>query len=327
MSALEVEQQSFLDEGAEMIRRGPRPERDFTILPNATIRDRELSWQARGLLHYILSMPDHWTVRVDQLVGQATNGYDSVKSTLRELERAGYLTRKQQRDPKTGRMVWEQVVYETPVPTAERTSGGATAKPTDGNPSEGNPPLGATSTDAAKAQVGPIGGFSTAGKPSAVVSTEAARTEGARTEQQGRAAEKHRAAEVEQVFALFKAIRQEIGHPTTIALTPPRWRRISDQIDECGLETVLDAIRGLKHHPWYIEKALYGLEHILRNAERVEEFAGRWRMRDTTVTPLRPARNGGMVRAPAETARQAIAAGFTAEDHRRVFGGLRELEG
>ena len=43
-----------------MIVRSKRPEKHYTVLGNDIIRDQRLSWRARGILVYLLSMPENW---------------------------------------------------------------------------------------------------------------------------------------------------------------------------------------------------------------------------------------------------------------------------
>ena len=43
-----------------MIVRGPRPDR-FTIVDNEILRNHALSFKARGLLAYLMSMQDNWS--------------------------------------------------------------------------------------------------------------------------------------------------------------------------------------------------------------------------------------------------------------------------
>ena len=52
------------------IRRGPKPDR-FVILPNELAREQNLSFRARGLLAYLLSMPEDWLTNSNQLAGQS----------------------------------------------------------------------------------------------------------------------------------------------------------------------------------------------------------------------------------------------------------------
>lgn len=76
----------------------------FYTLPNATIEDDRLSWEARGMLVYLLSKPDHWEVLVRDLINRTKNalgkrsGRDKVYAILKELRMAGYLCMTRQRE-------------------------------------------------------------------------------------------------------------------------------------------------------------------------------------------------------------------------------------
>lgn len=75
----------------------------FYVLPTTTIEDNRLSWEARGMLVYLLSKPDHWEVRVDDLLARTRNclgkrsGRDKVYGILKELQMAGYVVRQYDR--------------------------------------------------------------------------------------------------------------------------------------------------------------------------------------------------------------------------------------
>ena len=96
-----------------MIRRAPRPDNGFTILHNSTLRDSQLSWRARGLLCFILSLPDNWTLTSGHLEQQAPEGREAVRAALRELEAAGYLTRHRFHRA-DGTWGYETTVYDLP---------------------------------------------------------------------------------------------------------------------------------------------------------------------------------------------------------------------
>lgn len=116
-----------------MIIRAPRPQTHFTIIPNAAIRDTRLSWKARGLLIYLLSMPDNWRTNTNQLMGAGTDGRDSIRAGLAELEAAGYLARR--RHQRTdGTFTWVTVVYDT-VDNHESCPQPSTGFPATDNPS------------------------------------------------------------------------------------------------------------------------------------------------------------------------------------------------
>lgn len=70
---------------------------NFTILSNHGLKNKELSYKAKGLLAYMLSLPDDWQFYVTELTNHATDGQSGIRSGLKELEEQGYLTRKQKR--------------------------------------------------------------------------------------------------------------------------------------------------------------------------------------------------------------------------------------
>jgi hypothetical protein len=94
------------------IRRAPRRTK-YAVIDNDTIRDERLTWKARGLLVYLLSLPDDWTVQQSDLVARAPDGRTVVRAALRELEQAGYLWREKRRGAH-GHWIVESVVYERP---------------------------------------------------------------------------------------------------------------------------------------------------------------------------------------------------------------------
>lgn len=98
-----------------MIRRAPRPDGNFTVLHNHVLRDRRLSYKARGLLCYILSMPDNFRFTAELLSRHAPDGRQSVITGLRELRETGYMTtiRTQTSD---GRWRTESTVHDCSQP-------------------------------------------------------------------------------------------------------------------------------------------------------------------------------------------------------------------
>lgn len=70
----------------------------YTVIDNGAIRDDTLSWRATGLLAYLLSLPEGWKIRTNDLVNRKTDGRTAVLSTMTELETAGYLRRTKVRD-------------------------------------------------------------------------------------------------------------------------------------------------------------------------------------------------------------------------------------
>jgi hypothetical protein len=79
------------------IERAPRRSH-FTILTNDLLQNGGLSFGARGLAGYLLSLPDGRQVDIKSLAADAPDGRQAVAGMLRELETARYLVRVRTRD-------------------------------------------------------------------------------------------------------------------------------------------------------------------------------------------------------------------------------------
>lgn len=112
--------------------------RDFTVLPNELLRDRTLSFKARGIIAMVLSNKDEWVVHHTWLQEQGSEGREAVAGGMHELERAGYAVFAEQRgeDGKIAAGVW--TFYDVPLPEDDRSS--RTGK--GGNPSGAKPCAG-----------------------------------------------------------------------------------------------------------------------------------------------------------------------------------------
>lgn len=85
----------------------------YVTVRNKTVRDSRLSFKARGILVYLLSLPDDATVNRSRLAEAATDGEESVRSGLQELAAAGYIVHRRAQNER-GRWCTEAVVYESP---------------------------------------------------------------------------------------------------------------------------------------------------------------------------------------------------------------------
>jgi hypothetical protein len=93
--------------------RSPRPAQ-YELLDRRLLQDDRLSFRARGLLAYLLSLPDGWQTDSTKLARVAREGRDAIRAALRELEQCGYLIRTRVTDPTTGTWSTEMVVRDTP---------------------------------------------------------------------------------------------------------------------------------------------------------------------------------------------------------------------
>lgn len=66
--------------------------KNFTILPNDLIQNEKLSYSARGLLEFMLSLPEDWGFNVAYLVKKSPNeGETKIRNYLKEIKKAGYI--------------------------------------------------------------------------------------------------------------------------------------------------------------------------------------------------------------------------------------------
>lgn len=84
-------------------------QRDYTVMNNTFLRDNKLSWKAKGLFAYILSLPEDWKIYLNELQTHATDGETSLRSAIKELTDNGYIVQKRLKDDK-GR--WASYVYQ-----------------------------------------------------------------------------------------------------------------------------------------------------------------------------------------------------------------------
>lgn len=71
--------------------------KNFTIIDNAILQDKNLSLKARGLLCFMLHLPETWVFTEKGLATVTGEGLKSIRSGLKELEANKYLYRVQVR--------------------------------------------------------------------------------------------------------------------------------------------------------------------------------------------------------------------------------------
>jgi len=88
--------------------------KNYSIISNETLRRKDLSLKAKGLMSLILSLPDSWDLTVNGLVEIIKESKNTVYSILKELNKFGYVERNRITD-NTGKVVkWELLIYESP---------------------------------------------------------------------------------------------------------------------------------------------------------------------------------------------------------------------
>lgn len=105
----------------------------FTRIDNALLRDRRLSFRARGVAAEVLSRPGTWIFSAESLAAEGQEGIHAMEGAIRELIAAGYVTRSKMRDPSTGHFITMLKLHE--APTGENRQSAPTGDlPTVGEP-------------------------------------------------------------------------------------------------------------------------------------------------------------------------------------------------
>src|SRR5574343_460534 len=86
----------------------------YVATSRAAAQDERLSFEARGMLWYLLSKPSDWTVVIGDLGHAGKCGRNRVYRILRELQKYGYLVRERVRDEKGRLATTIYRVYECP---------------------------------------------------------------------------------------------------------------------------------------------------------------------------------------------------------------------
>ena len=88
----------------------------YTVMSNHHLRNKELTLKAKGLLSQMLSLPEDWDYTLSGLSYINRESIDAIRTAVWELEKAGYITRRQGRDEKGKMTAIEYTIYEQPQP-------------------------------------------------------------------------------------------------------------------------------------------------------------------------------------------------------------------
>ncbi|TPV44552.1 DnaD domain-containing protein [Bacillus dicomae] len=88
--------------------------KNYTTINNTGLRDERLSWKAKGILAYILSLPDDWVFYMEEISTHAKDGIDSLRVGMKELKKFGYVRRFPVKNEKGKITNWETIIYEVP---------------------------------------------------------------------------------------------------------------------------------------------------------------------------------------------------------------------
>lgn len=132
-----------------------RHDKGFAAIDNETLRDRGLSFRARGVLAYLLSQPPEFQASAETIAEDGPEGRDAIRTALQELEEHTYILREKVQDT-AGH--WSTVVHVYERPRGISAGAGGL---TDAWESV----VGLSSQDGMFPQVAPMTGKPTVGNP------------------------------------------------------------------------------------------------------------------------------------------------------------------
>ena len=100
--------------------------KDYTVMSNVHLKEKEMSLKAKGLLSQMLSLPENWDYSIAGLVAINKENESAIKSTLNELKKFGYLvvTKKMPNESRSGRIEYIYDIYEQPIEKQEQEKQG-----------------------------------------------------------------------------------------------------------------------------------------------------------------------------------------------------------
>ena len=122
---------------------------NYTVMSNYHLRDKTISFKAKGLLSLMLSLPEDWDYTLAGLTRISLEGKDAIRAAVVELEKAGYVQRHQTTD-KAGKFGSnEYIIREYPASHEPPPEGPSSASPLSGNPMTEEPSTASTQTEKA----------------------------------------------------------------------------------------------------------------------------------------------------------------------------------
>jgi hypothetical protein len=87
--------------------------REYVVMNNKFLRNKQMSLKAKGLLALCLSLPEDWDYSINGLVSITKESITAVRNAMKELEELGYMKINKLQNEK-GHFHYEYVIYETP---------------------------------------------------------------------------------------------------------------------------------------------------------------------------------------------------------------------
>ena len=88
--------------------------KNYTVMSNYHLQDKNISFKAKGLLSFMLSLPEDWDYSLAGLVSVSKENTKAIRTILNELKDNGYLVIEQTRGDK-GYYKYNYIIYEQPI--------------------------------------------------------------------------------------------------------------------------------------------------------------------------------------------------------------------
>lgn len=124
-----------------------RKDRNYTMLDNTFLRDKRLSAGAKGVFAYLLFLPEDWVIYQSELANHFSNGRDSIRNIISELEKFGYIIKEKVRAKNGTFGGYSYKIIETPDESDNPELVNRDGKSAADNPKTENPTLPITNNN------------------------------------------------------------------------------------------------------------------------------------------------------------------------------------
>lgn len=116
--------------------------KNYTVMSNHHLRNKELSLKSKGLLSLMLSLPEEWDYTLKGLSIICKEGIDAIRVSIVELEKQGYIERRRNRNTKGQLTNTEYIIHEYPITVTPKSEKPTLENPILDNPMSEKPTLG-----------------------------------------------------------------------------------------------------------------------------------------------------------------------------------------
>ena len=94
---------------------------NFIVMNKVCLQDKNLSWKAKGIYSYLMSLPSDWNIKTSEVKNHSTDGRTSLLSGLKELIENGYCEQIKNRNENGVIESYDYVIKEIPYSELPKT--------------------------------------------------------------------------------------------------------------------------------------------------------------------------------------------------------------